>query len=59
MLMLSDLCKSKELLSVICVSAGCGASNEWFSGGSVKLISLGSTLDFTWKHKIIDKGISW
>ena len=51
MLMLSDLCFSKELWSVGCDSAGCDSSNEWSFGGpennwSVKLPVV-STLDFT------------
>ena len=68
MLRLNDFCKSKEIFSVGCGSAGCDASNEWYFGGpdkewSVKvhdiyLISLGSTLYFPKKHKIIDKGVS-
>ena len=65
---LSDLCNSKELWSVVCGSAGCDASKEWSFGGPEKkwyvkgpdlyLRSLGSTLDFPKKHKIIYKGIS-
>ena len=68
MLRLSNFCKSKELWSVGYGYTGCDASNEWSFGGidkqwSVKvpdiyLRSLGSTLDFPKKHKIIDKGIS-
>ena len=68
MLRLSDFCNYKELWSVGCGSTGCDARNEWSFGGpgkecSVKvpdvyLRSLGSTLDFRKKHKIIDKGIS-
>ena len=51
MLMLSYFCKSKELWSVGCGSAGCGARNEWYFGSpdkgwSIKVRSLGSTLDF-------------
>ena len=56
MLRLSDFCKSKEIWSVGCGSAGCDASNEWSFGGpdkewSVKvpdiyLRSLVSNLDF-------------
>ena len=67
MLMLSYVCKYKELWSVGCGSTGCDASNEWSFGGPDKvwyvkvpgiyLRSLGSTLDFSKKHKIIDKGI--
>ena len=69
MLSLSDFCKSKELWSVGCGSAGCDASNEWSFGGpdtecyvkvpDIYWRSLVSTLDFPKKHKIIDKGISW
>ena len=65
MLMLSDFCKSKEkreLWSVGYGSAGCDAINEWYFGSpdkewSVK-VPVGSNLDFTKRHKIIDKGIS-
>ena len=61
--MLSDFCKSKEIWSVGCGSAGCGARKQWSFGGpdkewSVKLRSSGSTLDFPKNQKIIDKGIS-
>ena len=57
MLMLSDVCKYKEIWSVGCGSTGCDASNEWYFGGPDKewyvklpgiyLRSLGSTLDFS------------
>ena len=36
MLMLSDLCKSKELWSVGCGSTVCVARNEWYFGGPDK-----------------------
>ena len=68
MLRLSDFCKSKELWSVGCGSAGCDASNEWYFVGPDKewyvkvpdiyLRSLVSTLDLPEKQNIIDKGIS-
>ena len=63
MLMLSYFCRSKHIWSVRCGSAGCGAINERSFGGPdkewyIKLIILGSTIDFPKKHKIIDKGIS-
>ena len=69
MLSLSDFFKSKEHWSVGCGSVGCDDNDEWYFGGpdkewSVKVpdiywINLGSTLDFTKKHKMIDKGIIW
>ena len=68
MLMLSYFCFSKELWSVGCGFTGFDARNEWSFGSPDKnwsfkipdmyLRSLGSTLDFPKKHKIIDKGIS-
>ena len=63
MLMLSYFCFSKKLWLVVCGSAGCDASNEWYFGGPGKKWSIKvpvcSTLDFPKKNKIIDKGISW
>ena len=60
MLMFSDLCKSKDLWSVGCGSAGCDAINEWSFGGPYKewsikvpdiyLRNLVSTLDFPKKN---------
>ena len=68
MLRLSGVYRHKELWSVGCGSAGCDDSNDQSFGGPDKecyvkvpdlyLRSLGSTIDFTKKHKIIDKGIS-
>ena len=53
MLMLSDFCfpkEKRELRSVGCGSAGCGASNWCSFGGPVKKLSVkvpvGSTLGF-------------
>ena len=40
MLMLSDFCFSKEILSVGCGSAGCDASNEWSFEGPDKELSV-------------------
>ena len=66
--MLRYFCKFKELWSVGCGSEGCDASNEWSFGGpdkewyvkvpNIYLRSLGATVDFPKRHKIIDKWIS-
>ena len=40
MLMLNDLCKSKELWSVGCGSTGFDASNEWSFVGTDKMWSV-------------------
>ena len=57
MLRLSDFCKSKDIWSVGCSSAGCDAGNERSFGGpdnewyvkipDIYLKILGSTLDFS------------
>ena len=62
MLMLSDFCFSKDLWSVGCGSTGCDVRNpekKWCDKvPDIYFRSLGSTLNFPKKHKIIDKGIS-